>query len=460
MKKILEDWEVFHALREIIANALDEQVLTKTRGVEIFKDSSGKWHIRDFGRGLMYTHLTQKENEEKLSHPRTIGKFGIGLKDALATLDRKGLSVLVRSRHGDITLERSEKHGFEDIVTLHANIEPPSEPSFEGTEFVFSGVKDSDIEKAKDLFLKFSGERVIEETSYGSVLAKKNSTGRIYINGVKVSEEPNFLFSYNITELTSAIRKALNRERTNVGRTAYSERVKTILTSCGGKEVAHELVDDLKNYETGRNHDELTWVDVQVHAVRTLSAVEKKTAFFTSMEQRNEPMMVDEAKRAGFEIVTIPQTLKERVRGENDIAGNPIRDLTQFYQEYKASFEFVFVDPNRLTSEEKAVLNQTDIIFRMIGGRPTQVKEIKVSETMRKSLGTFVDSDGVWEAAQGRIVLKRSVLKDIRDYSGTLLHEVAHATSRADDVDRQFELELTRLLGLVSSKALDHWIDD
>jgi hypothetical protein len=28
--KILENWEVFHAVRELIANAIDEQILTNT----------------------------------------------------------------------------------------------------------------------------------------------------------------------------------------------------------------------------------------------------------------------------------------------------------------------------------------------------------------------------------------------------------------------------------------------
>lgn len=35
IEKILENWENYHAIREIIANALDEQVLTNTRDIEI-----------------------------------------------------------------------------------------------------------------------------------------------------------------------------------------------------------------------------------------------------------------------------------------------------------------------------------------------------------------------------------------------------------------------------------------
>ena len=454
IEKILEDWEVHHAIREVIANAIDEQLLTKTRDIEIFKDSKGKWHIRDYGRGLKYEHLTQKEDDEKLRSPHVIGKFGIGLKDALATFDRKGVKVLIKSKHGDITLSRSQKHSFEDIVTLHACISSPLDPKIVGTEFIFDDVNGEDIEKAKDLFLRFSGERVIETTDYGEVLQKKGRVARIYVNGVKVSEEENFLFSYNVTSLTRAIRKALNRERSNVGRSAYSGRVKSILLSCKGKEVAECLVNDLKDYYTGEMHDELKWIDVQEHAVKILNATER-VVFFTTEELMYATNMVDEAKKSGYKIVTIPENLKQRIQGSRDISGTLIRDLGQFYSEYHESFEFKFIDPSDLTSQEREIFGKTDETLNLIGGKPRKIKEIKISETMRKELVSFIERNGVWEESTGRIIIKRSQLKRIEDYAGTLLHEVAHAISGTTDVSREFEDELTRLLGIISSRALD-----
>ncbi|MGA2280511.1 MAG: hypothetical protein ABSG80_09440 [Verrucomicrobiota bacterium] len=59
--KILENWEVFHAVRELIANAIDEQILTNTQKPMIFQDEAGWWHVRDFGRGLRYQDLIQTE---------------------------------------------------------------------------------------------------------------------------------------------------------------------------------------------------------------------------------------------------------------------------------------------------------------------------------------------------------------------------------------------------------------
>ena len=103
IEQILENWETYHAIREIIANALDEQLLTSSSEVKIFK-TGDEWIIRDQGRGLKYLHLTQNENEEKLLNENVIGRFGIGLKDALATFERKGIGVTITSKYNKILL--------------------------------------------------------------------------------------------------------------------------------------------------------------------------------------------------------------------------------------------------------------------------------------------------------------------------------------------------------------------
>ncbi|KPK98201.1 MAG: D-tyrosyl-tRNA deacylase [Omnitrophica WOR_2 bacterium SM23_72] len=452
IEKILEDWEAHDAIREIIANALDEQMLTKTKDFEIFKDSAGKWHIKDYGRGIRYEHLTQNENTEKLSNPNLIGKFGIGLKDALATLNRKKINVLIKSRYGEITLGESQKHDFEDILTLHAYISLESDPNFVGTEFVLDNINDEEVEKAKNLFFKFSKEKTIESTIYGAVLEKKGEVSKIYLNGVKVAEEDKFLFSYNITSLDSKIRKALNRERSNVGRSAYSDRVRAILIACKSEEVARILSEDLKNYSTGLIHDELKWLDVQEHATKILSS-STKSIFLTPEEIINTPDFVEKAKTDGYEIVTIPEKLKDKVHGATDISGEPIRDLEQFHVEYSESFEYKFVDLKDLTEHEKKIFSFTDNILNLIGGKPANVNSIKISETMRKELSLH-ETTGVWDAGLEIIIIKRSQLESLEKYAGTLLHEIGHAISGICDVTRGFEEELTRIIGILCTKLL------
>jgi hypothetical protein len=124
VEKVLEHWSPAHALREVIANALDEHALLGRADLpEIIKDGDGVWHVRDHGRGLRYQHLTQNESDEKRTSDFVVGQFGVGLKDALATFHRNGVGVSISSPHGTISLVEQSKHGFGDVVTLHAIVD-------------------------------------------------------------------------------------------------------------------------------------------------------------------------------------------------------------------------------------------------------------------------------------------------------------------------------------------------
>lgn len=455
IEKILENWEVYHAIREIIANALDEQILTGTNEIEILK-LNNEWHIRDFGRGLNYHHLTQNENVEKLDDDRLIGRFGVGLKDALATLYRHGIYVSITSQYGVITLLESSKVGFDDIITLHAKIDKTSNPNMVGTDFLLKGCTDEDIVKAKSLFLKFSGANVLETTNYGQVINNAGNVSNVYINGVRVAEESNFLFSYNITSLTKQLKKALNRERTNVGRTAYSDRIKAILLDCSEEKVITRLVDDLQQYNSGLRHDELSWNDVAMYASRKIGDFKKNVVFVTSDTAISSPSVIDEMKERGLEPVVVPETLVNKIDDYNqgtDDDATPILTTNKYISDMAEKKQYNFVEDRDLSIIEKAIFGKTEEILQLIGGKPYCIKGIKISETIYES-ELFSETVGLWEPLEGIIIIKRKQLQNIKSYAGTLIHECMHAKSGADDVSRDFERALTDIIGEISSKAL------
>ena len=458
IERVLENWTIPHALREVIANALDEQALTGTAEPQIFADAEDRWHIRDWGRGLRYEHLTQNENKEKLAHPdQVVGKFGVGLKDALATFDRHRIAVVIRSRHGDITTGKQAKHGFDDIETLHALITDPADPGFVGTEFILSGraLTERQVDEAKGLFLRYSGDEELGVTPFGSVLRRTHNRAkaRIYVNGLRVAEEDNFLFSYNITSPTAALRRALNRERSNVGRSAYTDRVKAILLACDQDEVIDTLVADLQKYEQGTWHDETQWLDVGLHACKQLNA-RRQVIFLTAFELSYAADFVQRAQHDGYEIIVVPETIRRKLPSLRDAVGNPIRDLDRYRDEWQDSFRFTFVDPADFSAAERAVWDALPRIFAARGGRPRNVRDVRISETMRLMEGRYQEAVGVWEAGEGRVIVKRTQLQSLAIFAGTILHELSHALSGAPDVSIEFEQQLTEELGGVVSRSI------
>ena len=455
IEKILEGWETCHAIRELIANAIDEQSLSGTRSVEIMEDKQGVWHIRDFGRGLRYEHLTQNESQEKLQNPgRVIGKFGVGLKDALATLNRRGVAVQIRSRFGDIALTQAPKYGFSDVITLQAVVQSPADEEFIGTDISLRGVTAGDIEDAKRFFLIFSNESILDETPYGQILGRDpGRSPRIYVTGMLVAEEENFAFSYNVTSLTAAMRKALNRERTNVGRTAYSDRVKQMLLASKAPSVADILAQELVRVEAGTSHDEVKWTDVAVHACQILNTT-GKAIFVTAADLVSHKDAIDHAQSDGLKIVTVPENIKTSLRGVTDVKGNPVRDLSVYQSEWESSFEFKFVKPESLSSNERRNYERWEEIAKLVGPIPKKVHDVKISETMRPDFLTGSETRGLWDPSSGSIIIKRTQLGSLSTFAGTLLHEIAHARTGYGDVSREFENELTEMLGTVAGVQL------
>ncbi len=449
IEEVLDHWELEHAIREIIANALDEQLLTGTPEVEIGEDSSGVWHIRDFGRGLAIEHFTLNENAEKRDGPEgIIGKFGVGLKDALATFHRRGASVTIRSKSGTYRLRQAQKHQFDAITTLHVEREA-GDPAMVGTDVALDGVHKTDIEAAKSLFLRFVGDAVLDTTTYGQVLDPGGRTPRVYISGVFANEEANFLFSYNVTNLTEGMRKRLNRERLNVGRTTYAERVKAILKSAEAEAVCDALADQVAARARGDQCDEMQWIEIAQRALNLLHT-RREVAFVTEDEAALHANVIDNMRRDGLNVVVVTEAQRSKLDVQVQEEGSDLRTLGGYVDQYNESFSYSFVEPRELAISESEIFACSDEILALIGTGPS-APPIRISETMRVTLD---GTEGVWDPALGAIVIKRSQLASLDRYAGTLLHEAAHALTGSVDATRDFESVLTGSLGRAAATAL------
>jgi hypothetical protein len=450
IEKVLEHWEVKHAVREIIANAIDEQILTKSSDVEIYK-KNGAWIIRDYGRGIQSFHFTQNENKEKLQAPNLIGKFGVGLKDALAVFYRKNIDVVIDSKYAHITIQMADKAGF-NIQTLHAVFSDPIDSEMKGTEFTLRGVSDQEIEDAKAMFLRFAKyNKPLEVTRYGEVYIKSDDTANIYINGVLVATEENFLFSYNITNISAQVKKALNRERSNVGRTAYSDSVKNILKNCKSKDVLLTLVEDIDNVMRGTNKDESGWVDVASYAVRTLNKTDE-VVFMTPL-QRSELTneQVEILNQSGKKLVLIPDNVYGKV-------ADNINTFEDVYKEYKSSFEYDFVEYQRLTVREREIFDSQKLVFDFLKSNATKLNvrtvPVKISETIRvDNWGNM--TQGLYDPNENIVIIRRSVLSSKSEFLGVLTHELVHCYTGCGDNSRYFENELTYLIGILFDANLN-----
>jgi hypothetical protein len=272
----------------------------------------------------------------------------------------------------------------------------------------------------------------------------------VYVKGLRVADEPKFLFSYNITAPDVKLNRALNRERSNVGRTAYSDRVKDILKASVSIDVLGPLTRDIANFDKGdAMHDELRWKDVARYACQALQGV-RKTMFVTAAQVADSH--VEYARSDGFDIVVVPNDIARALDGMDDLEGRPMVTMLEYQQQRAASCEFDYVQPDQLTDMERIIL---ELAPRVAGlaDFPLDDIDLRISTTMRPG-AAGAQEVGLWNASDRSITIKRTQLEDPVDFCGTLLHEICHATSGDDDRTLEFEAALTELLGSLASRAL------
>lgn len=186
-----------------------------------------------------------------------------------------------------------------------------------------------------------------------------------------------------------------------------------------------------------------------------MSQLHKDTTFVTTNDLQDNPSLIDKMRRSGYNPVVVPDNIISKMDNYNTGAqnGETLTTARQYLKEEQERFVPIPVDISTLTMQEKEVYNKTDAILELIGGIPKNVRKIIIVEKIYES-ELLKETLGLWVPMENKVLIKRSQLKSIKQYSGTLLHECAHAVSGAGDVNRDFELKLTEIIGIISSKLV------
>lgn len=311
----LNDWDVYYAIREIIANALDEQ---QNENIEItYKNEEDEWIIRDFGSGLKIENFIMM-GSNKISNGNVIGKFGVGLKDALGVLNNNGVQVKIRTDKYLFKFYMKEKSKITNAKTLHVYVYQNNDKVFKGTEFILKKCKREYIEQAKKEFLMFKRNEVefIEKTQFGDILKKENNNADIYINGMKIGEDKNLVFSYNIKNISSKLKKSLNRERKYISRDAYREDIKTIIKESTKTEVLDIFEKQLRRTYSDNSYVEIKWNTVLIKISKYIinKYKSKNVRFICNEDIVNNKELYDLlCKSKDVEIINVSEKIKKDI---------------------------------------------------------------------------------------------------------------------------------------------------
>lgn len=111
---------------------------------------------------------------------------------------------------------------------------------------------------------------------------------------------------------------------------------------------------------------------------------------------------------------------------------------------------YIFISSSELTAKEISVWETKDQILSCIGGLPENVNKILITE----NLDNISKRKGLYLPERNVIIIARETLDSVTSFLATLLHELALAKSEKGLFTKEYEIELSYLLGLIGQEIV------
>lgn len=333
----LSEWTVDMAIRELIANAIDE---SENGIIDIEKISEGVWKITNKGSEIKPANFLIKEGEKNKEKGK-IGKFGIGLKDAIGVLMSRGILVRIFTSEYQYIAEYRKKSKIIDDKCLFINIYNNTR-EWLGTEVILENCKDHYIEDAKSHFLIYRDKKMIEKTKYGDVLLEndENKNGTIYFNGIKIAYEKTFFYSYNIKIEENKLKEGISRERCDLSREIYKDSLKQIIKCIKSEEILSRYYTSFVKTRDGSLKGELVYTDTQLKVIEYIIKHNIKAVLFPAeREGRLITLYKELYSRKGIITIKLLNSYYSRLQKEMALIENNI-----LADNYKAEYTEIKID--------------------------------------------------------------------------------------------------------------------
>ncbi len=323
--------------------------------------------------------------------------------------------------------------GMTIITTLHVIIHDDVPSDFVGTEVTVYPVTEDELNKTKVLFLMFSNRKVLFECAHGQVLSNERETSSIYVKGLRIDENQQYEFSYNIYEPNKSLRKQLSRDKNSISMGIYSGIVKKILTSATKSDPLYQMIERMILQRHNKDlKTDVGYKDVSVHFTKNM----EEKVIVTQEQRQAHPMVFDEIKEKA-QVVSKEQY--ETIKRSGDHKCKTIEDVMKIGTQHESTIAY-----ENMSQSEKDTFDVGNEIIRANPGifGSLSIPKIVQNLTLRGVKVSGVNaSDGV------HIDYEQLKIGGYR-YFGTLAHEHAHKKSGYQDCTRGFEHCLTTMLGM------------
>lgn len=247
-RNYVRDWTISDGVRELIANALDQD------DNEIYVEGD-TLNINSYGSTIPEDCILLG-NGSKVSGDSNIGQFNEGLKIAMLVLCRNNLNVEIRNG-GEVWIPSLEYSELYNTECLHINIEPRDGGFSNNVEIEVQGLPDVFLKEIKERTLCMQESYEYHETNYGTILLDVQHKGKVFIGGLFVD---NFKSDYGYNFAPEDF--PLDRDRKALKPFDIQWKCKDIFDAYSStiedEEQADRLINSLSDSDTGMEYSNIS----------------------------------------------------------------------------------------------------------------------------------------------------------------------------------------------------------
>ena len=377
----LENWQNEHAIRELIANALDEHVCSKVKqSIDInYHQKQKTIEIIDYGKGITEDNFIHQTNQIKKNNSKYIGYFGIGLKDSLGVLCKNNVDITI------YTKKYIYKPEYKNILnrkdnTLHIDIFENNNTNIKyGTKIVLSNINKKDLEKGKQYFLIYTVNKYIElYKNETDIILEHDDSQIIYINGFIVCQckKDDTYFSYNLSR-DDKFMEHMNRDRDEKNFSIFKKYIqKNILEKIFNEDSQIDtIIPKIINILSQDKLKEFNQIDIIKNILEYLNNtnkyifIDKEDAKKTQKEKYKNKL--NDSKR---EVIYINKSVIKKLNsGKNKNRIKNFKELSNEYYTWNSLFP-----PNNI----KLIIKKMEVLFADI----EKECNIKITDNIKKTL--------------------------------------------------------------------------
>jgi len=193
----VSDWTFNDAIRELIQNGTDQEILDKSNKFSVDYDYKSKTLRLTNTKSKLKINTLLLGRSSKSDNEDTVGQFGEGYKIAALVLNRLGKTFTIyNNERGEVWTSRfknSEKW-LEKILAFYVEKVPASNT---GLVIEVGNVTADEYNSLCDTWIGFYDGLEKIETTYGDILLDEEMQNKIFVNGLAVSCSEDMEYGYD-----------------------------------------------------------------------------------------------------------------------------------------------------------------------------------------------------------------------------------------------------------------------